>query len=220
MAGPLDGVRVVDLTTMVSGPLGAMILADQGADVIKVETPAGGDHSRHVATRRGGFSASFLNNNRNKRSVALDLKHADGLAALKRLIAGADVALQNFRPGVVERLDLTQEALRHRTTAEWIETIEANDVPCAPVLTRRQMIRHPQVAGTGIVAETEHPQAGRLRQARPPARFSGTPTEHRRGGPRLGGHTREVLAEAGYSVDEIEAMIASGAAATDETAQP
>ena len=57
MPGPLDGVRVIDLTTMVSGPLGSMILADQGADVIKVETPAGGDHSRHVATRRGGFSA-------------------------------------------------------------------------------------------------------------------------------------------------------------------
>ena len=73
MPGPLDGVRVIDLTTMVSGPLGAMILADQGADVIKVEAPGGGDHSRHVATRRGGFSASFLNNNRNKRSVALNL---------------------------------------------------------------------------------------------------------------------------------------------------
>jgi crotonobetainyl-CoA:carnitine CoA-transferase CaiB-like acyl-CoA transferase len=66
-------VRVIDLTTMVSGPLAAMILADQGADVIKVEAPGTGDHSRHVATRRGGFSASFLNNNRNKRSIALDL---------------------------------------------------------------------------------------------------------------------------------------------------
>jgi crotonobetainyl-CoA:carnitine CoA-transferase CaiB-like acyl-CoA transferase len=112
MPGPLDGVRVIDLTTMVSGPLGAMILADQGADVVKVEVPGIGDHSRHVATRRGGFSASFLNNNRNKRSIALDLKHADGLAALKRLIAGADVVLQNFRPGVVERLGLGYEDAR------------------------------------------------------------------------------------------------------------
>jgi crotonobetainyl-CoA:carnitine CoA-transferase CaiB-like acyl-CoA transferase len=112
MPGPLDGVRVIDLTTMVSGPLGAMILADQGADVIKVEVPGIGDHSRHVATRRGGFSASFLNNNRNKRSIALDLKHADGLAALKRLIAGADVVLQNFRPGVVERLGLGYDDAR------------------------------------------------------------------------------------------------------------
>jgi crotonobetainyl-CoA:carnitine CoA-transferase CaiB-like acyl-CoA transferase len=97
---------------MVSGPLGAMILADQGADVIKVESPAGGDHSRHVATRRGGFSASFLNNNRNKRSVALDLKNAGGLEALKRLIAGADVVMQNFRPGVVERLGIGYDVAR------------------------------------------------------------------------------------------------------------
>ena len=394
MPGPLDGVRVIDLTTMVSGPLGAMILADQGADVIKVETPEGGDHSRHVATRRGGFSASFLNNNRNKRSVALDLKHPDGLAAVKRLIAGSDVVLQNFRPGVVERLgigyedaralkadiiyasitgfgeegpyaakpvfdpliqslsglttvqagsderrpalvrtilpdkltgfsiaqaisaalfsrertgqgqhirlsmldtviaflwssdmgghtfvgdeveaetaqsfidliyetadgyisvaafrradwvklaracerpewiddprfqtseglelhkperlELTQGALRGSSTAEWIETLEAHDVPCAPVLTRREMIRHPQVMGNGIIAETDHPQAGRLRQALTPARFEGTPSEHRMGGPALGGHTAEVLAEAGYAPEAIDRMIAAGAAA-------
>jgi crotonobetainyl-CoA:carnitine CoA-transferase CaiB-like acyl-CoA transferase len=394
MPGPLDGVRVIDLTTMVSGPLGAMILADQGADVVKVEAPGTGDHSRHVATRRSGFSASFLNNNRNKRSVALDLKHADGLTALKRLIAGADVVMQNFRPGVVERLnigyedaraikpdiiyasitgfgetgpyaakpvfdpliqslsglttvqagsdqrrpalvrtilpdkltgfaiaqaisaalfarertgegqhirlamldaviaflwssdmaghtfvgdeveaetaqsfidliyetqdgyisvaafrradwvklahacerpewiddprfltseglevhkperlELTQQALRNRTTAEWIERLEAHDVPCAPVLTRREMIRHPQVVENGIIVETDHPEAGRLRQTRSPARFEGTPPEHRRGGPLLGGNTRAVLAEAGYSEAEIDALIAAGAAA-------
>ena len=112
MPGPLDGVRVIALTAMISGPLGAMILADQGADVIKVEAPGIGDHSRHVATRRDGFSASFLNNNRNKRSIALDLKNADGLAALKRLIAGADVVMQNFRPGVVERLGVGYEDAR------------------------------------------------------------------------------------------------------------
>ena len=397
MPGPLDGVRVIDLTTMVSGPLGAMILADQGADVIKVEAPGTGDHSRHVATRRGGFSASFLNNNRNKRSIALDLKHAEGLTALKRLIAGADVVMQNFRPGVVERLgigyedarqvkpdiiyasitgfgdtgpyaakpvfdpliqslsglttvqggsdqrrpalvrtilpdkltgftiaqaisaalfarqrtgqgqhirlsmldsvlaflwssdmgghtfvgdevegetaqsfidliyatpdghisiaafrradwvklaqacerpewiddprfltseglevhkperlELTQQALKGRTSAEWIVRLEAHDVPCAPVLTRREMIRHPQVVENGIIVETEHPQAGRLRQTRTPARFSGTPAEHRRGGPVLGGDTREVLAEAGYSATEIDTLIAAGAAAVQQ----
>ena len=397
MSGPLDGVRVIDLTTMVSGPLGAMILADQGADVIKVEAMGSGDHSRHVATRRGGFSASFLNNNRNKRSIALDLKRAEGLAALKRLIAGADVVMQNFRPGVVERLgigyqdaravrpgiiyasitgfgetgpyagkpvfdpliqslsglttvqggsdqrrpalvrtilpdkltgftiaqaisaalfarersgqgqhirlsmldsviafmwssdmgghtfagdetedetaqsfidliyetadgyisvaafrradwvklaqacerpewiddprfltseglevhkperlELTQSALRGRTSAEWIARLDAQDVPCAPVLTRREMISHPQVVENAIIVETEHPQAGRLRQSRTPARFEGTPTEHRRGGPALGGDTREVLAEAGYSATEIDSLIAAGAAGAQE----
>ena len=393
MPGPLDGVHVIDLTGMVSGPLAAMILADQGADVIKVEAPGTGDHSREVATRRGGFSASFLNNNRNKRSVVLDLKQADGVAALKRLIAGADVVLQNFRPGVVERLGigyddaravrpdivygsitgfgetgpfarkpvfdpliqslsglttvqagsderrpalvrtivpdkltgfamaqaisaalfarertgqgqhirlsmldaviaflwssdmgahtfvgdepekeesqsyidliyetadsyisvaafrradwvrlaracerpewiedprfetaeglevhkaerlaLTQQALRGRTTAEWTERLEAHDVPCAPVLTRRQMIRHPQVVENGIVVETDHPRAGRLRQAGSAARFSATPVELLRGAPGLGEHTREVLAEAGYSEAEIDVLVGSGAA--------
>ncbi len=395
MPGPLDNVRVIDLTTMVSGPLGAMILADQGADVIKVEAPGIGDHSRHVATRRGGLSASFLNNNRNKRSIALNLKHADGVAALMQLIAGADVIMQNFRPGVVERLgigyedaraikpsiiyasitgfgetgpyagkpvfdpliqslsglttvqagsdlrrpalvrtilpdkltgftiaqaisaalfareragqgegqhirlsmldtvisflwssdmggitfvdneieaetaqsfidliyetsdgyisvaafrrtdwvklaqacehpewiddprfltsegleihkperlELTQQALRNRSSAEWIAHLDAHDVPCAPVLTRREMISHPQVVENGIIVETNHPKAGRLRQSRTPAHFSGTPTEHRRGGPELGGDTREILAEAGYSATEIDTLIKTGAA--------
>ena len=74
MPGPFAGIRILDLTSMISGPLATMTLADQGADVIKVEAPGEGDHARVVATRRGGFSASFLDNNRNKRSVVLDLK--------------------------------------------------------------------------------------------------------------------------------------------------
>lgn len=394
MAGPLDGVRVIEMTTMVSGPLTAMILADQGADVVKVETPKGGDHARHVATRRGGFSASFLNNNRNKRSIALDVKQPAGREACLRLIADADVVLQNFRPGVVdrlglgyeaareanprivycsitgfgeagpyahkpvfdpliqslsglttvqagsdrerprlirtilpdkltgfqtaqaitaalyarerqgigqhikvsmldavvaflwssdmsahtfvgqepeeeqaqsfidliyetadgymsvaafrrmdwerladacerpawktdprfltaeglelhknERLALTQEVLLTRTTAEWIARLDAHDVPAAPVLTRAEMIRHPQVVENGIVREADHPEAGPLRQARPAPRFSGTPVEHRMGAPTLGADTGALLAEAGYSAAEIDELIASGAAA-------
>ncbi|MEM6546237.1 MAG: CoA transferase [Pseudomonadota bacterium] len=394
MAGPLTGVRVIDMTTMVSGPLTAMVLADQGADVVKVEAPKGGDHARHVASRRGGFSASFLNNNRNKRSVALDIKSEGGRAACLRLIEGADVVVQNFRPGVVdrlglgygaacavneaiiycsitgfgdtgpyahkpvfdpliqslsglttvqagsdrerprlvrtilpdkltgfqasqaicaalfarerdgrgqhiqlsmldtvvsflwssdmsahtfigdepaeetaqsfidliyetadghisvaafrridwerladacdrpewktdsrflsaegleqhkpERLELTQEALRTRATDDWIERLEAHDVPCAPVLTRREMIRHPQIAANALVIETEHPEAGPIRQTRPAPRFLGTPVEHRRGAPVLGAHTREVLSEIGYSGEEIERLLAEGAAA-------
>jgi crotonobetainyl-CoA:carnitine CoA-transferase CaiB-like acyl-CoA transferase len=74
------------------------------------------------------------------------------------------------------------------------------------------MTRHPQVLENGIIVETDHPQAGRLRQSRTPAHFSGTPAEYRRGGPALGGNTREVLAEAGYSATEIEALITAGAA--------
>ena len=392
MPGPMHGVRVVDLTQMISGPLGAMILADQGADVIKVEPPTG-DNTRSVATERGGMSASFLNNNRNKRSVVLDLKRPGGREALMRLVAGADVVMQNFRPGVAdrlgigyadarvvrpdvvyasicgfgetgpyaakpvfdplvqslsglttvqaasderrpalvrtilpdkltgftvaqaiaaalfarertgegqhirlsmldtvihflwssdmgnhtfvgaeaeaetsqsyidliyqtldgyisvaafrrrdwerladacerpewkedprfltsaglevhksERLELTQQALGGRTTSEWIRRLEAHDVPCAPVLTRAEVIRHPQVAANALIVEVDHPVAGRLRQTRPPARFEGTPAEYRMGGPALGEHTREVLAEAGLSVTEVEALLACGAA--------
>jgi crotonobetainyl-CoA:carnitine CoA-transferase CaiB-like acyl-CoA transferase len=112
MAGPLAGYRIVDLSAVISGPLATMMLADQGADVIKIEHPEGGDHTRAVSNRRGGFSASFLNNNRNKRSVAINLKDERGLEILKRLIAGADVLVQNFRPGVVERMGLGEPEVR------------------------------------------------------------------------------------------------------------
>ena len=392
MPGPLHGIKIIDLTSVISGPLATQTLADQGADVIKVEAPRG-DHARHVATRRGGFSASFLNNNRNKRSIVLDLKHPDGLSALRRLAANADAMVQNFRPGVAERigvgeaairkvnpeivyvsiagfgfdgpyankpvfdplvqavsglttvqagsdesrprlvrtilpdkltgiqasqavtaallarertgkgqhvrlsmldtvvsflwssdmgghtfvgaeggeeraqsridliyetqdgyitvavnqdkewerfahaaerpdilgderfrtaegrevfknerLELIQAVLRERTTDDWIARLESRDVPCAPVLTRREMIGHPQINANGVVVEVDHPEAGRLRQTRGPARFSVTEPEYRRGAPVLGGHTREVLSEHGFDRNEIAALEASGAA--------
>ena len=387
MSGPLTGFKIIDLTSMVSGPLGTMILADQGAEVIKIENPKGGDHTRGVSTRRGGFSASFLNNNRNKRSVALNLKDPRGRALLLRLAAGADVFVQNFRPGVIERMGLgeealrevapnivyvsisgfgergpyaakpvydplvqalsglttiqggsdqlrprlvrtilpdkltgvtsaqaitaallarerggqgqhvrlsmldsvvaflwasdmgsqtfvgdefpqdeaqsfidliyetadghisvavqsdkewaglaraverpelledprfktvvlrqenidarlaaTQEALRGRISAEWLARLEAEDVPCAPILRRRDMIDHPQILANETVVETEHPQAGPLRQARAAARFSQTPAQHRHGAPGLGEHTREALEAAGVRAAELDEL--------------
>ena len=106
MDGPLSGFRIVDLTSMISGPMSTMILADQGAEVIKVEHPEGGDHTRLVSVRKGGFSSSFLNNNRNKRSVALNLKEKAGVEACLILAARSDVFIQNFRPGVAERIGL------------------------------------------------------------------------------------------------------------------
>jgi len=391
MTGPFSGVRIIDFSTMVTGPLATMTLADQGADVIKVEPPHRGDYTRHVATRRGGFSASFLNNNRNKRSIVVDLKKPEGLETIKRLIAGADVTVQNFRPGVAdrlgigeevaravnpniiyvsiagfgfdgpyaqkpvfdpliqatsglttvqagsdearprlvrtvlpdkltaiqasqaiaaalfarertgegqhvmlsmldtmisflwssdmgghtfigdemenetaqsfidliyetadgyisvatmqdkewqglakaldrpdliddqrfntpelreinkdERLNLMQELLRSYKSKDVLARLEAEDVPCAPVLTRRDMLKHPQVIANDVVVETHHPQAGALRQARQPAQFSRTPTKIRRGGPRHGGDTHEVLTEAGFSNDEITDLEKAG----------
>lgn len=391
MTGPLHGFRILDLTAMVSGPQATMLLADQGADVIKVENPGEGDHTRSHPNRRGGLSAAFLNNNRGKRSVTIDLKSPAGVDVLKRLSATCDVLVQNFRPGVVERLGidevairkacpdivyvsisgfgesgpyagkpvydplvqalsglasiqggsdtarprlvrtivpdkltgivtaqaitaallartrsnkgqhvrvsmldaiiaflwgsdmsgqtlvgsettgaqaasfidliyetsdgfmsvavqsnrewrsltealeqpdwldderfkspalrqenidarlaLIQEVLHNRSTDYWLRLLDAHGVPCAPVLHRSELTAHPQIQTNGIIVESDHPEAGRLRQARPAARFSETALKPASGAPQLGAHTEAVLAEAGYSADEIVALRASG----------
>lgn len=112
MAGPLDGIRIVDLSSMLSGPWATDILGDQGADVIKVEPPGKGDHIRSLPNRSGGMPSMFVNINRSKRSVTIDLKVPLGVETLLKLIAGADVVVQNFRPGVVERLGVGYEAAK------------------------------------------------------------------------------------------------------------
>ena len=400
MTGPLTGYRVIDFTNVIAGPYATMILADQGADVIKVEAPHRPDHTRHAGPGNTGMTASFVNNNRNKRSISIDVKSDKGREALKRLVATADVFIQNFRPGVVERLgigedalravkpdlvyvsmsgwgekgplshkpvydpiiqalsglatvqagsdeerprlirtilpdkltgvtaaqavvaalagraksgegqhvkvsmldsiiaflwssdmggqtfigkemsaqraatfidliyqtktdyitvstmtnvqweafcrtagrehllederfktpalrdqhanerlQLIQEALLERPAAEWLAILDEAGVPCAPVLTRREMIDHPQVVASGIVVEHDHPHAGPLRQARPAARFEGTPTEIRNGAPMLGEHTYDILREVGYEDGDIGAMVAVGVLhAADEEA--
>ncbi|NKC16600.1 MAG: CoA transferase [Gammaproteobacteria bacterium] len=112
MSGPLSGYRVIDFTNVIAGPLATMVLADQGADVIKVEAPDRPDYTRHAGYAQAGLTAAFLNNNRNKRSISIDAKSAAGKEALKRLVATADVFMQNFRPGVVERLGISEPELR------------------------------------------------------------------------------------------------------------
>jgi crotonobetainyl-CoA:carnitine CoA-transferase CaiB-like acyl-CoA transferase len=111
MAGPLAAVRVLDLTTMVAGPVATRILADQGADVIKIEPPSG-ELMRHFSNGRNGMSAFFLSCNRNKRSLAVDLKAPEGLAVVCKLIATAAVLVHNFRPGAAERIGLGEDAVR------------------------------------------------------------------------------------------------------------
>ncbi len=109
MAGPLAGVRIVELTTMITGPLAGMLLADLGASVIKIENPEGGDPFRYF--RGGLYGGHFIAYNRNKRSLTLDLRSADGKDVLRSLLKEADVLIDNFRPGVLDRLGFGPDAL-------------------------------------------------------------------------------------------------------------
>ena len=111
------------------------------------------------------------------------------------------------------RLSLTQEALHTRTSAEWIERLESEGVPCAPVLTRNELIAHEQIAASDILVESDHPHAGRLRQTRAAACFDMTPTSIRQGAPLLGEHSDDILGEAGLGVKEIAALRAAGVVA-------
>jgi crotonobetainyl-CoA:carnitine CoA-transferase CaiB-like acyl-CoA transferase len=385
MAGPLAGIRVIDLTTVVSGPVCTMLLADQGADVIKVEPP-GGDIARRTAGN-GEFTAMFVSCNRGKRSLAIDLKQPAALAILHRLIAGADVLVQNFRPGTMERFGLDDASIRalnprliylsisgvgetgpyvgkrvydpviqslsgfadvqanqttgrpqlirtivaDKTTAvhaaqavcaalfarersgqgqsihlsmldtmvaylwpeamtqytvvgneasainptarpdlifqtldgyitvgsvsdsewqglcgvigkpawiddprfktpgkraanaaeritlvgeilatgqsqDWLDRLDAADVPCAPVLRRGEVMNNPQVVNNRMIEEFEQPMLGRVRQPRPAARFDATPARIGGPAPAIGEHTDSILAELGFSTQEIDAL--------------
>ena len=382
MTGSLAGIRVLDLTTIYSGPIAAAILGDQGADVIKVESPRG-DFMRHPgAAQRNGVGGAFAMMNRNKRGVVIDLSLPDGKAVFHRLVEGADVVVENYRPGVMERLGIGCDTLRginpklvfasingvgHRgpyagrrvydavvqsisgfgslqsdpakerpvlinslicdkvtsmtaaqaitsallvrertgvgqrvdiamldaalfflwpdsmlnytfvgderphdgfrshanmvratrdghictmpvQAAEWqglfralqlpdlfaderfrtqkgldskrfqqalndafasfdteelAPRLEAEEVPFAKINPRDAVMHDPQVQAMQALWEFEHPVAGPMRQARPPARFSDTPARIFRCSPELGEHTREVLQEAGYSAQEV-----------------
>ena len=391
MPGPLAGINVLDLTSVVSGPLATMFLADQGADVIKVE-PLGGDitrRSRQSVSGSGEFSALFVSTNRGKRSLSLDLKRPEAAKIMRKLAAGADVLVQNFRPGTMERLGLGEATLRatnprliyvsisgvgesgpyagkrvydpiiqglsgfadiqsdpktrrprmirtivadkttaifaaqavtaalfarertgegkhirlamldtmisylwpeamtqytvvgreattadpvsrpdlifettdgyitvgtisdsewrgfcaaaerpdlaedprfntpggrainaterillmaeiikDHSTADWLQRLDANDAPAAPVLRRSEVIANEQVLARELIAEFEHPDIGLVRQPKPAARFDRTPAEIRGPAPRIGEHTAIILAELGLAAVEIEQFAA------------
>jgi len=392
--GPLEGVRVVDLTTVVVGPICTRTLADQGAEVIKVEAP-GGDILRYLAAgcRTPSMSGKFINFNRNKRSIVLDIKKQAGMEAMRRLIRGADVFVSNVRPAALERAGLDYaslapenprlihcgilafgsggrycnrpaydpiiqslsgvagtfhraigeprfvpmvmtdhitgliaaqcigfalyrrertgrgeaievpmfenmasfvasehlgaatfdppegpvgderllspdyrplptrdgyitvrpnndrqafaffdaigrpelkqdprfsspirrtenaadyfavqvEALAQRTTAEWLE-IFAADVPAAGYNSIEDLLEDPHLQDVGFWEADDHPTEGRIRRTRTANRFSGGMRQEVLPAPRLGQHTREVLAELGYDAAEIDRMLESGAA--------
>jgi crotonobetainyl-CoA:carnitine CoA-transferase CaiB-like acyl-CoA transferase len=395
MAGPLTGVRVLDLTTVVMGPYATQILADFGADVIKVEPPEG-DVMRYAwPFRNPGMGSIYLNTNRNKRSVALDLKKPAALEACLAIAKSADVLVYNIRPQAMARLKLsykevqkvspriiyvgcfgfsqrgpyaakaayddmiqgaagipwllhkqgaaepryapmivadrsvgqqvasavsaalyhrektgrgqrvdvpmfehllqmilgdhlggktfdpqhgetgyhrilapdrrpyqtsdgyvcaliyndkqwkaffdiigkpemlqkkefaTQEArsknfgptyawvadeMKKRTTAQWVEALERADIPVQRMNSIDDIVADPHLAAIGYLRAVEHPTEGSIKTLAVPSEWSDSPPEYRRHAPRLGEHTREVLAEAGISSDRIEQLLASGAA--------
>ena len=110
--GPLSGIKVLDLTAMVSGPVCTMMLGDQGADVIKIE-PLDGELTRKVGSSNNGMTTTFLCCNRSKRSLTLNLKSQNGIKVLKKLIKTADVLVQNFRPGTMKRMGLSYEEVTY-----------------------------------------------------------------------------------------------------------
>jgi len=114
MSRPLSGVRVLDLTRLLPGPFATLVLADLGAEVDKVEDPHGGDYLRHMPPQLGDQNLAFLALNRGKRSIVLDLKKAEGREALLTMLARYDVLIEQFRPGVLDRLGLSHASLRER----------------------------------------------------------------------------------------------------------
>jgi crotonobetainyl-CoA:carnitine CoA-transferase CaiB-like acyl-CoA transferase len=390
MPGPLAGVRVIDLTGVVSGPFATMFLADQGAEVLKIE-PIDGDitrRSRAIIDKAGEFSALFISSNRGKRSLSIDIKSAVGREVLHKLVSEADVLVQNFRPGTMERLGLGPDELGRRhprliyvsisgvgetgpyakkrvydpivqalsgfadiqaqpvtnrpqmirtivadkttaifaaqaissalyarektgsgdhirvamldamisylwpegmmqytvvggeasagdpndrpdlvfktkdgyitagtisdsewhgfcqaagdpalagdprfatpsarsvnatarinkmaeyiaqhTTAEWLQRLDAADVPCAPILRRSEIIDNEQVVARKIIAEYDQPSVGRVRQPKPAARFERNEAAIGGPAPRVGEHSRAILREIGYGDDAIDAMV-------------
>lgn len=394
MPGPLSGVRVLDLTGVVSGPYATMFLADQGADVLKIE-PISGDitrRSRAQIDKAGEFSALFISSNRGKRSLSIDVKSDAGREVMAKLVAQSDVLVQNFRPGTMERLGLGVEELRKkhprliyvsisgvgdsgpyvkkrvydpiiqalsgfadiqaqavtnrpqmirtivcdkttavftaqavssalyarektgqgdyiqvamldamisylwpegmmqytvvgaeastqdpndrpdlvfktldgyitcgtisdsewqgfckatgdpalahderfatpggryvnatarintmqeyigkRTTAEWLERLDAADVPCAPILRRGEIITNDQVVARGLIEELDQPTVGRVRQPKPAAIFDVNKTQIGGPAPRVGEHSRAVLRDLGYGDGAIDALVASKA---------
>ncbi len=158
MAGPLAGVRVLDLTAVVSGPLATMLLADQGADVIKVEPPGIGDLIRIGRFERGGLQAFYVNCNRGKRGIVVDLEREEGRALVRRLAARSDVFAQNFRPGAIERLGLSEQVLRAENP-DLIYVSISGFGESGPYADQR--VYDPIIQGiTGYVAIQRHPEIG------------------------------------------------------------
>ena len=383
--GPLAGFKILDLSAVLSGPLATMWLADQGAEVFKVE-PFQGDIVRIMGGGTDGMTPSFLSANRGKKAIAVDLKTTAGVTMMKRIAAGVDVLVQNFRPGAIDRmglgydvinainpgivycsisgfgdtgpyahkrvydpviqslsgladiqrdrdtgrprmirtvipdkttaitaaqaitagllarvrtgkgqhiklamidamisliwaegmagytvvgnedkvppqlapdliypsqdgyitagavsnaewegmcralekpewldderfntpggrvrnntirLQMTAEVIATRTTEHWLKVLDEHHVPCAPVLSRKELLTHEQIIANELIVTMDQPGLGKVRQPRPAARFSDTPARISGVAPKLGQHSRQIMAQFGFSESEIEEL--------------
>ena len=155
MPGPLAGVKVVDVSAILSGPLATMMLADQGAEVIKVEPPGLGDLMRAGPYARGGLASFFTNANRGKRAIAIDLGKPRGRELVHELVRDADVFVQNFRPGAAERMGIGEADLR-ALNPELVYVSISGYGPSGPYCQRR--VYDPIIQGlTGHVAVQKNP---------------------------------------------------------------
>jgi crotonobetainyl-CoA:carnitine CoA-transferase CaiB-like acyl-CoA transferase len=164
MDGPLEGYRIIDLTAMVSGPIATMMLAEQGADVVKVEPPGQGDLVRAIGGARSGISPLFATSNRSKRSIVINLKQSAGVELLKRLVSTADVFVQNFRPGTADRMGIGESDLRAVAPNLIYVSISGfgEKGPCA-----QQRVYDPIIqARSGLAAMQRDRETGRPRMVR------------------------------------------------------
>jgi crotonobetainyl-CoA:carnitine CoA-transferase CaiB-like acyl-CoA transferase len=164
MDGPLEGYRIVDLTAILSGPIATMMLAEQGADVVKVEPPGQGDLVRAIGRARSGISPLFATSNRSKRSIVIDLKQSAGVELLKRLVSTADVFVQNFRPGTADRMGIGESVLRALSPDLIYVSISGfgEEGPCA-----KQRVYDPIIqARSGLADMQRDRETGRPRMVR------------------------------------------------------
>jgi crotonobetainyl-CoA:carnitine CoA-transferase CaiB-like acyl-CoA transferase len=214
---PLAGFRVLDLTRFLAGPYCSMVLADLGADVIKLEQPDGGDDSRRYGPFVNGESYSFAQVNRGKRGVSLDLKDprrtAEALGA-PRWLDDPRFAGPAERMAHIDELETEIEAVTVRaTTAEWVAALDAAGVPAGPVLRYDEALADPQARAREMIVEMDHPLIGPVRALGQPAKFSRSrPGAYDRPAPWLGQHTSAVLGELGLTGAEIDELISAGVA--------